>query len=66
MKIRYAVGLAALTFGGVTTLHADDFRWQGRVAAGGAVEIKGVNGGIEAAPASGSERPEATDRPHDK
>lgn len=54
MKIRYAVGLAALTFG-VTTLHADDFHWQGRVAAGGSVEIKGVNGGIEAAPASGSE-----------
>jgi hypothetical protein len=56
MKIRYAVGLAALTFAGaVTTLRADDFHWQGRVAAGGAIEIRGVNGGIEAAPASGSE-----------
>jgi DUF4097 and DUF4098 domain-containing protein YvlB len=27
---------------------AEDFRWQGTVAAGAAVEIKGVNGGIEA------------------
>jgi DUF4097 and DUF4098 domain-containing protein YvlB len=33
----------------------EDFRWQGRVAAGKAIEIKGINGGIEARAASGSE-----------
>jgi hypothetical protein len=34
---------------------ADDFRWQGRLAAGQAIEVKGVNGRIEARPASGPE-----------
>lgn len=34
---------------------AESFRWQGRVAAGQAIEVKGVNGGIEAEPGSGSE-----------
>ncbi|HEY5906790.1 MAG TPA: DUF4097 family beta strand repeat-containing protein [Vicinamibacteria bacterium] len=34
---------------------AEDFRWQGKVAAGKTVEIKGINGGIEARAASGSE-----------
>jgi hypothetical protein len=34
---------------------ADDFRWQGRVAPGKTVEVKGVNGGIEAEAASGGE-----------
>ena len=30
-------------------LAAEDFQWHGRVAAGKTVEIKGVNGAIEAA-----------------
>jgi hypothetical protein len=30
----------------------DEFRWTGRVAAGGSVEIRGVNGGIEALPST--------------
>jgi hypothetical protein len=33
---------------------AEEFHWQGVVAAGGSVEIKGVNGGIDAAGSSGS------------
>ena len=33
----------------------EDFHWQGRVAAGRAVEIKGVNGGIAASAAEGTE-----------
>lgn len=36
-------------------LAAGDFEWKGRVAAGGTLEIKGVNGSIEAQPASGGE-----------
>jgi hypothetical protein len=34
---------------------ADSFRWRGRVAAGQAVEVKGVNGRIEARAGSGAE-----------
>lgn len=33
----------------------DDFRWQGRIAKGSAIEIKGVNGNIRAEAASGNE-----------
>jgi hypothetical protein len=33
----------------------DDFRWSGAVAPGKVLEIKGVNGGIKAGAASGSE-----------
>ncbi len=35
-------------------LQAEEFHWQGTVAAGGAVEIKGVNGGIDATGSAGS------------
>ena len=42
---------------------ADDFHWQGRVAAGRAVEIKGVNGSIEARASDGAEV-EVTARKH--
>jgi hypothetical protein len=57
MKVRYFAGLTALVLAVALApaLRAEDFRWQGRVAAGAAVEIKGVNGGIDAEPASGSE-----------
>lgn len=42
--------------GGATTAQAaTDFRWSGRVAAGEALEIKGVNGSIEVAPADGDD-----------
>ncbi|HEX8492273.1 MAG TPA: DUF4097 family beta strand repeat-containing protein [Pyrinomonadaceae bacterium] len=36
-------------------LSAEEFRWNGRVAAGRTVEIKGVNGNVRAEPSSGSE-----------
>lgn len=48
-----AVAAAALT---VPALAAqDEFHWTGKVAAGAAVEIKGVNGGIVATGATGGE-----------
>jgi len=34
---------------------APDFRWSGRIPAGGSLEIKGVNGAISAEPAGGAE-----------
>jgi hypothetical protein len=34
---------------------AEEFRWQGRVAAGRTVEIKGVNGNVTAEPSSGNQ-----------
>ena len=55
MKVRHVAGLAVLAVGLAPALRAEDFRWQGKVAAGAAIEIKGVNGGIDAEPASGSE-----------
>jgi len=56
MKTRYAAILAVLAAALATpALPADDFHWQGRVASGATVEIKGVNGGIDAEPATGSE-----------
>src|SRR5919198_4837650 len=51
--------LSALVPASLTTAAAvaatDEFRWQGAVAAGRTIEIKGVNGRIDAAPASGGE-----------
>ncbi|HEV3050533.1 MAG TPA: DUF4097 family beta strand repeat-containing protein [Longimicrobium sp.] len=38
-----------------TVTAQEDFRWSGRLAAGQRLEIKGVNGGIRAEPASGNE-----------
>src|SRR5207247_3517150 len=32
-----------------------DFQWKGRIAPGQAIEIKGVNGGVHAAPANSNE-----------
>ncbi len=56
MKIRYAATLAVLAAVlAAPALRADDFHWQGRVASGATIEVKGVNGGIDAEPASGSE-----------
>jgi hypothetical protein len=33
----------------------DDFEWSGKIAAGKAIEIKGINGGIEVEPTNGTE-----------
>jgi hypothetical protein len=34
---------------------SEDFQWRGRLAAGQAIEVKGINGDVEAAPAAGDE-----------
>lgn len=44
----------------VGPLRAEDFHWQGVVAAGGSVEIKGTNGGIDATGSLGSGPVEVT------
>lgn len=53
----WAIGLAPLAMGLLPLIAAaaDNFRWQGRVAAGEAIEVKGVNGSIEAQPGTGAE-----------
>jgi hypothetical protein len=38
-----------------TASSADEFRWSGRVASGGTVEVRGINGGISAEPSEGGE-----------
>jgi len=48
-----AIGLA--TVATVPTLAAQDFRWTGQLAAGKEIEIKGVNGSIDAVAASGTQ-----------
>jgi hypothetical protein len=45
--------LAALAV--AAAARAEDFHWQGRIPAGRTLEIKGVNGAIEASPAAGDE-----------
>jgi len=35
--------------------HSDEFRWNGNIAPGLAIEVKGINGEINAEPTSGSE-----------
>jgi Toastrack DUF4097 len=58
---RWAVpGLAALALGvlvgaGAATVHAQDFEWRGRVAQGKSVEIKNINGDVEAVRGSGDQ-----------
>jgi Toastrack DUF4097 len=47
-----AVTAAALA---APSAFAESWRWQDKVASGHSVEIKGVNGGIDAAPSSGGE-----------
>ena len=50
--------LAVAVLGGLVLglpASAADFHWQGRIAPGKSLEIKGVNGDIDASPASGSE-----------
>jgi hypothetical protein len=51
-RLAWAVAAAILAAGPVA---AEDFQWHGRVAAGKTVEIKGVNGAIDATAASGDE-----------
>jgi hypothetical protein len=46
---------AGLLASSVAWAGADDFRWSGRLAAGQTIEVKGVNGSIEATPATGGD-----------
>ena len=52
---RHAVSAVALVALAAAPAMAEDFHWQGKVAAGKSIEIKGINGGIEARAASGTE-----------
>jgi hypothetical protein len=47
--------LAALALAGTARAGTEEFHWSGKVAAGAAVEIKGVNGGIAATGSAGGE-----------
>ncbi|MGD2136512.1 MAG: DUF4097 family beta strand repeat-containing protein [Gemmatimonadales bacterium] len=49
-----AVAAAGLCLAGTADLAAQDFEWQGRLAAGRTVEISNINGSITAEPASGN------------
>jgi DUF4097 and DUF4098 domain-containing protein YvlB len=53
-------GLTALALGvmvgvGTATVHAQDFEWRGRVAQGNSVEIKNINGDVEAVRGTGDQ-----------
>ncbi len=53
--VSYA-GLAVAAALAATPAHAQqEFSWHGRLAAGQTIEIRGINGGIDAAPATGPE-----------
>lgn len=51
--IGIALGLAAVTAAPAIAQEREEFRWQGVVATGRTVEIRGLNGHVEATPASG-------------
>jgi hypothetical protein len=55
MSVKPMLSLGLLTVGLAVPAWADDFQWQGKVARGGAIEVKGVNGGIHASAASGDQ-----------
>lgn len=51
--MRRAVVLSVTLLAAASGAAAEDFAWEGRVAAGRAVEIKGINGDVTASPAAG-------------
>ena len=56
MRITSSLSVLAVTAAlAAPSARGEDFRWSGAVAPGKILEIKGVNGGIQAGPASGSE-----------
>jgi hypothetical protein len=55
MKMMRVLTLLAIAALPLRAASADDFHWRGRIAAGQAIEIKGVNGDVEAEPAGGPE-----------
>lgn len=54
-KTILSVAVVAATLAVSSSLRAEDFHWQGKLAAGKTIEIKGVNGGIEASGGAGNE-----------
>jgi hypothetical protein len=56
MKIKLLVIFIVLATGCLTAnAQAKEFRWNGRIAQGQTLEVRGINGSIHAEPASGSE-----------
>jgi len=56
MHNRFVLGALVLTTAALApSARAEDFRWTGSLGAGKVLEIKGVNGGIDARPASGGQ-----------
>ncbi len=55
MRIRMSLTAASAAFVLAAPLAAEDFHWHGRVTAGKTVEVRGVNGAIDASLASGGE-----------
>jgi hypothetical protein len=58
--------LLAAAFAAAPLVHAasDDFRWAGKLRAGQTIEVKGVNGSIEAVPAKSGSEIEVTAEKH--
>jgi Putative adhesin len=54
-SVAVALAVVAVTAASSLPAAAQDFTWKGAVARGGVIEIKGVNGGIEASAGSGNE-----------
>lgn len=54
-RVAMLAALAAVALAGTASAAQEEFRWNGKVAAGQAIEIKGVNGGITATGTSGGE-----------
>ncbi len=55
MNVKRTFALAATAAAFSLTAAAQDFNWHGRIASGGAIEIKGVNGSIDATAGTGPE-----------
>lgn len=55
LAVLVAVSLTGMWMEAGAAGQAEDFRWRGAVASGRTVEIRGINGRVEAAPAAGSE-----------
>ena len=58
-RVHLGAALAAVMLAGTASAATQDFAWDGRVAPGQTLEIKGINGDVEAGPASG-DRAEVT------
>jgi hypothetical protein len=55
MRSRAKLWAVAILLAPLVQAESEDFRWSGRLKAGQTIEIKGVNGSIEATPATGAE-----------